>query len=232
MDLSPPTAQYNSPHSPPAFGILSHESQPSPEFDLRGRRHRRALALLPAIRLYPLSDDDIGHIQLGKVHPKSFQVSVLSQTLRNLEEPDLDKRHLTPGGYFEIQEIDILPECDDGTLKPDSAMVRCAKLLGEAATIFGRSFPDVQGLVHVMRDVGFVDVKIKKLKWPINTWPKDDHHKLLGAWEHENIMSGVEGWTMAPFTRALGWKKEEVEVFLIDVRRECRDRSIHAYWPW
>jgi hypothetical protein len=40
----------------------------------------------------------------------------------------------------------------------------------------------------------------------------------------------LEGLTMAPFTRVLGWEKEQVIVFLVSVREEMRDPSIHAYW--
>lgn len=38
------------------------------------------------------------------------------------------------------------------------------------------------------------------------------------------------GLSVAIFTRLLGWTVEELEVFLVDVRREMRDTSIHAYW--
>lgn len=34
---------------------------------------------------------------------------------------------------------------------------------------------------------------------------------------------------MALFTRVLGWKKPEVEVFLVDVRRDMKNTKIHAY---
>ncbi|KAF6808582.1 methyltransferase domain-containing protein [Colletotrichum sojae] len=139
--------------------------------------------------------------------------------------------NLTPGGYLELQEIDLMPKCDDGTLKPDAAMVRCFALLGEAANIVGRPFQDIPGLADIMREIGFVDIHIKTVKWPSNTWPKDNHHKLLGAWSNENFLRGIEAWTLAPLTRALGWKRAEVDVFLIDVRNEIKDRSIHAWWP-
>jgi len=33
------------------------------------------------------------------------------------------------------------------------------------------------------------------------------------------------------FTNILGWSVEEVEVFLVDVRKDVKSRSIHAYWP-
>ncbi|KAF4821821.1 Secondary metabolism regulator LAE1 [Colletotrichum siamense] len=139
--------------------------------------------------------------------------------------------NLTPGGYLELQEIDLLPQSDDGTLGSDAAIVRSSVLLGQAATLLNRSFQDIPDLVNVMRSVGFIDIHIKKIKWPTNTWPADPRYKLLGEWAHENCMSGIEGWIMAPLTRALGWKKEEVQVFLVEIRKELRDRSIHAYWP-
>ncbi|TEA17087.1 putative methyltransferase tdiE [Colletotrichum sidae] len=44
-------------------------------------------------------------------------------------------------------------------------------------------------------------------------------------------MAGIEGFSMAPFTRALNWSPQEVNVFLVDVRKDINDRGIHAYWP-
>ena len=35
---------------------------------------------------------------------------------------------------------------------------------------------------------------------------------------------------MALFTRILGWKKEEVDVFLVDVRKDMKNPKFHAYW--
>jgi hypothetical protein len=32
---------------------------------------------------------------------------------------------------------------------------------------------------------GFEDVREVKLAWPTNTWPRDRHHKLLGAWQNQ-----------------------------------------------
>jgi hypothetical protein len=46
----------------------------------------------------------------------------------------------------------------------------------------------------------------------------------------ENVLSGLEAITMAIYTRILGWSKEEVDIFLIDVRKEMKDTKIHVYW--
>lgn len=44
-----------------------------------------------------------------------------------------------------------------------------------------------------------------------------------------NFLEGLEGFTMAPFTRVLGWKPEEVTVFIAQVRQESLKRSMHGY---
>jgi hypothetical protein len=39
----------------------------------------------------------------------------------------------------------------------------------------------------------------------------------------------LEAFSLAPFTRALGWTVEEVQAFLPQVRRETTRRSMHGY---
>jgi hypothetical protein len=52
----------------------------------------------------------------------------------------------------------------------------------------------------------------------------------IGMWTCENSIGGVGGLSVALFTRVLGWSVEELETFLVGVRREMRDTKIHAYW--
>jgi len=40
----------------------------------------------------------------------------------------------------------------------------------------------------------------------------------------------MHAFTMAPFTRVLGWSEAEVEVFIAQVRKDVRDRNVHAYF--
>lgn len=54
---------------------------------------------------------------------------------------------------------------------------------------------------------------------------------LPGIWTEQNICNGLYGLSVALFTRGLGWTAEETEVFLVNVRKDIRDRRIHAYWP-
>lgn len=140
-------------------------------------------------------------------------------------------RNLSPGGYFEMQEMDLMTKSDDGTLRDDHALFKWLQLLGEAMVKLGRPFQDMMSLQEIMSQVGFVDIVVTSFKWPTNTWPRDQKHKELGAWNNENISIGLEGLTMAPLTRAHGWTQKEVLVFLADVRKDLNDKAIHAYWP-
>ncbi|KAF6831670.1 methyltransferase domain-containing protein [Colletotrichum musicola] len=139
--------------------------------------------------------------------------------------------NLTPGGYIELQEIDLFAKSDDDTLKPDSAMMKLCNLLYDASVKFGRPYMSIPTLKGLLEETGFVDVTMDVYKWPSNGWPKEPRYKELGLWQHENMMAGIEGFTIAPFTRALGWSPMEVQVFLAEVRKDMKDRSIHAYSP-
>jgi hypothetical protein len=50
-------------------------------------------------------------------------------------------------------------------------------------------------------------------------------------WACENLTSGISGLTMALFTRVVGMTSEEVEAYLVPVRKELRDTKVHGYWP-
>ncbi|OHE92973.1 hypothetical protein CORC01_11696 [Colletotrichum orchidophilum] len=139
--------------------------------------------------------------------------------------------NLEPGGYVELQETAIFAKSDDGTLKPEHALSHWSKYLMQASIKLGAAWVDTPELRDLMIEIGFEDVTLSTYKWPTNPWPKDEHFKELGAWNNENFMTGMEAITMAPLTRALDWTPEEVRVFLIDVRKNGNDRSIHAYWP-
>ncbi|KAK1452035.1 hypothetical protein CMEL01_06609 [Colletotrichum melonis] len=139
--------------------------------------------------------------------------------------------NLEPGGWIEVQEIDLYPTSDDGTLRSDSALQKWADLLKEGSEKLGRPFPDIPSLKGLMVEAGFVDVQMTRTKWPINPWPKDPKWKEIGIWNCENLLSGLEGFSMAALTRGHDWSRDEVNVFLMGVRKDIKDRNVHGYWP-
>src|SRR5579871_3522352 len=48
-----------------------------------------------------------------------------------------DYQNLNPGGYIELQDMNFLPRCDDGTASPDSPIMQWSRYLIEATRNLG-----------------------------------------------------------------------------------------------
>ncbi|KAF8855637.1 S-adenosyl-L-methionine-dependent methyltransferase [Acephala macrosclerotiorum] len=139
--------------------------------------------------------------------------------------------YLTPGGYIELADACFPILTDDQTLPTDSALLKWSRLILEAGEKIGRPTNSAASYKLQLENAGFVNVVEFRYKWPLNRWPKDAKSKELGMWTLENFTSGLSAFSMAFFTRVLEWSKAEVEVFLVDVRREMNDKNVHAYCP-
>jgi hypothetical protein len=53
---------------------------------------------------------------------------------------------------------------------------------------------------------------------------------VTGMWVLEDMGPGLEGLSAGLFTRVLGWSKEELDVFLVDVRKDMKNTKYHTYW--
>ena len=62
-----------------------------------------------------------------------------------------------------------------------------------------------------------------------NPWAKDPKMRELGRYQQVNLIEALEAYSLALFTRVLGWSNEKVQVFFADVRKEIMDRSLHLY---
>jgi hypothetical protein len=81
-----------------------------------------------------------------------------------------------------------------------------------------------------MEEVGFVDVEEHVLKLPVGPWAKDRRMKNVGLFEMVNMQEGLEGLTFMAFTRALQWSPERVQLFLMEVRNQVKNRDVHSYY--
>ncbi len=97
-------------------------------------------------------------------------------------------------------------------------------------TKLGRNGAVAARFKRQMIDAGFVDVVERKFALPSNPWPKGEREKTLGFMQMTNILDGVHGMTINLFTKVLGWSVEQVEVFLVDVRKDLKDTKIHVYY--
>ncbi|KFY08459.1 hypothetical protein V492_06211, partial [Pseudogymnoascus sp. VKM F-4246] len=138
-------------------------------------------------------------------------------------------KHIKPGGYIESQELNPWPHCDDGTMPPDWPFARYVAKLQEASLEVGRELDIAPKLRGWFEDAGFVDVQQRVFKAPLGRWPKDPAMKDLGHWWAENMSVGLAGFSLAYFSRVLGWSTEEIELYLVDVRKSLADKDVHAY---
>lgn len=101
----------------------------------------------------------------------------------------------------------------------------------EASRRIGQDLDKPSKYAQWMRDAGFTNVNQVLLKCPASAWPKEKKFKTLGMWHQANTLDGLEGFTMAFFTRILNWQPEEVHSFLVGVRGDTNNKRIHNYWP-
>ncbi|KAF2834893.1 S-adenosyl-L-methionine-dependent methyltransferase [Patellaria atrata CBS 101060] len=138
--------------------------------------------------------------------------------------------NLTPGGWIEMQDTHMPLHCTDGTLNESTALWKWSDMIVNATGSIGHPLVAHQ-YKKMMEDVGFIDVTEIRFVWPQNSWPADPRLKELGRWNLVNTLDGLQGYSMALMTRVLGMSSEEVELFLVDVRKDMKNRRIHAHWP-
>lgn len=93
---------------------------------------------------------------------------------------------------------------------------------------YGFDLHAIAALPTLMRDVGFDDVRVRRHKCPIGTWPRDKRLRMCGMFMRAAILDGLRGLSRRPLT-ALGWTPTQIEMFLIEVRKSVSDQEAHAY---
>lgn len=136
--------------------------------------------------------------------------------------------NLNPGGWVESQETIIYFQSVDGSID-GTALQRWNTLLLQGIRKLGRSATEALRCKYYLAQAGFVNLGEKKFAVPMNPWAKGRDEKAIGAMQMMNNLEGIDGLTMTVFTRALDWDPADVEKLLIDVKKDLKDRSIHAY---
>ena len=65
---------------------------------------------------------------------------------------------------------------------------------------------------------------------PIGAWSTDMKLKEIGKFQLVAMLDGIEGLTLALWTRYPAWT-EEVQVYLASVRSELKQGMNRCYWP-
>lgn len=136
-------------------------------------------------------------------------------------------KSLARGGWFEMQDADFPARCADNSYA-GSTLEKWNNYIVAGAGAMGRQLTISRHYKRWMEEVGFMNVHERLYRWPISTWPRDPHLKKLGFWFQQDLLE-VIGSMKVILTKGLGWSQEQAEVFLVDVRKDVKDRNIHAY---
>lgn len=136
--------------------------------------------------------------------------------------------NLKPGGWVEFQDFDLDYYSQDGSLTPEHALRRWLTTAYDAEKYTERSLRPGKNLEQWMREAGFVNVQAVKSLLPLGTWPKDKKLKQIGLFNWTQLWEGLQGMSLRLYIDFLGWTREDLEVFLTEVRGDLKDSSVHA----
>lgn len=135
---------------------------------------------------------------------------------------------------MELQEIHHTPSsAGPNPLPADNPVAHYWSLINEGLASLGVNLHAAAGgrLAAMMQEVGFVNVTERVLHIPIGTWPKNKVLKTAGLYWRTILQDGIQAIALGPLTRGLGWGPNEVELFLVDVRKAYNDNSTNMYMP-
>ncbi|KAL0934583.1 methyltransferase domain-containing protein [Colletotrichum truncatum] len=136
---------------------------------------------------------------------------------------------LKPGGWIELQEMRWVYGCDDGTIPNDYAPVTMVENIKEGLARFGIDMNAAEQNPGRVEAAGFVNVLHQVKKVPVGRWPRNKFLRTIGLYTLSVIYDGLHAITIGPFTRGLGWTADQVERFLVQVRKDLMDPSVHSY---
>ncbi len=118
-------------------------------------------------------------------------------------------------------------------MRPDHLVAQYWALINEGLNALGIPLHAVAGshMADMMRECGFINVRERELHIPIGTWPKNKVLKTVGLYWRTILLDGIQAIALGPLTRGCKWNREQVELFLIQVRRAYHDNSSLMYMP-
>ncbi|KAJ5936703.1 hypothetical protein N7466_003153 [Penicillium verhagenii] len=137
--------------------------------------------------------------------------------------------HLRPGGWVELQEFEVTLRSDDDSMPLAPMLCEFLGRLHEASEAFHRPMNIAEGHGQRLVEAGFEDVRDEVYKVPSSEWPTDPIQKQIGRYNLCSLLMAVESYSLALFTRVLGWSNLQTQVFLAGVRRDLKNPDVHTY---
>ena len=117
----------------------------------------------------------------------------------------------------------------DQTIGHCPNILNWTKLVNEASLQFGNDMDMGPKVKNLLIEAGFIDVKEKKVQIPLSPWAKGRKAKDLGVVQQEQFCNAIDSYTIALFTRVLGWTAEECKVLMDAAKKEVRNPKNQLY---
>ncbi|CAI4213956.1 unnamed protein product [Parascedosporium putredinis] len=139
--------------------------------------------------------------------------------------------HLKPGGWFEDLELDIRAHSDVLT-DPDHIVHRWNAVFQEAGEKTGKTFKIAIGsrMGDLMHEAGFVDITERRFRLPIGAWSLDPKLKEVGHFVFAFVDGGIEGFGLYLLSQVMGWKYEECQLFIAQMRHAVKNKKHNLYY--
>ena len=137
-------------------------------------------------------------------------------------------QQLKPGGWAEFQDFDIDYYSQDGSLTPDHALRRWLTNAYDAETTTKRTLRPGKYIAGWMREAGFTNIQAIRTPLPLGLWPKDKGMKKIGLYNWTQLWEGLQGMSLRLYVDILGWRREDLEVLLMEVRKDLQNPRVHA----
>lgn len=146
-------------------------------------------------------------------------------------------KHTKPGCWVEFQDWNTWLYSQDNTLPEESALNKFHQLACYSRHSQGYNQKPGPYLEEWLKEAGFVDVQVQKILLPLGPWPKDEHLKRVGAINHVQMMKAFEALcygmlTTLPQDAGGPWTYEEIQVFLVEIRKDMSNRKIHSLYDF
>lgn len=84
---------------------------------------------------------------------------------------------------------------------------------------------------QLLQQAGFTDISEQVIQAPYRAWSVDPVQIDIGNFNQTalDLCYGLEALSLGPFSRVFNWTRLEIEAFMAEVRREIRNRELHAY---
>ncbi|CRK18058.1 hypothetical protein BN1708_012229 [Verticillium longisporum] len=138
---------------------------------------------------------------------------------------------LKPGGYLESHEPSSGFENQGEPLDQKSALAQWGKFFVKGGLKFGRPFTVFEEHIQrkAMEAAGFVDIEEREIINPVGNWPADPKTKEIAQFSEATFLEDPKGY-IAFFAHALEWTTEEIEMYLLQFRRELKSSSHRAFY--